>query len=549
MALLIMEFAGLHILHWLLSALLPLILAGLAIGFLLVSRHLVHQAVQIIDPLVRQLDDLEGRTLEHLPAISAYFQRSRSKAFYQGFMRMEQACQELYQGRWLPDPVKWLRQDLLLTQVQQNSLSFRPAAGLLATAILGSLVSLLVQNQIPPPTAGLGLALILLPLLVGLAGALLVAANAQQAARTIQSRLGSLYFSLESHLPIFNDQAGMALLIDTFIVYDRQMKSTLQNFTATASRLAESDMADGIRRSVEQVLLESVAPSIQQATTTLNSLAGELTNRQERGMQDLAVRFATALSEDLASHLQPVNKEIAQMGALMVDVKNYIEYAMRALETVRQQSEGLLGDTRQTILQMAEARTAMSEDFSRVDEQITSLTASTSQLANLYQGNEQNLAQNLEQLGHQLDQYSQRLGSLVHESIEAMQGARQIAAGQQDSAEKHLASMQDQINHLHSQLGTDIQSLLDQVKKETEAVAAHSSSIGQQLGALNSTLNHSMDEFTQASAQYVHRTLTSFDTGLAELADRLAHTATEIRDAVDALPAALRQGPGARFDG
>ena len=135
--------------------------------------------------------------------------------------------------------------------------------------------------------------LILLPLLVGLAGALLAASSAQRASRLPAAIcLQDLHHSLENRLPVFNDQAGLAMLIDNFLVYDRQMKDSLQDFTATASRLAESDMADGIRRSVEQVLQESVAPSIQQAAATLGSLAGELTNRQERGMQDLAVRFA-----------------------------------------------------------------------------------------------------------------------------------------------------------------------------------------------------------------------------------------------------------------
>ena len=544
-----MEFAGLHILHWIISGLIPILLAGLTAGCLVINSRLRHRSIWLINRLIEQITGLEGRTIENLPAVDAIFKHSRAASFSRAFTRMEQECQALYEGRWLPDPKKVLRQDVLLTPSQQASISLRPVAGLLAVAILGALVSLLVQNPIPPQNENLKIALILLPLLTGLAGSILAAASAQRTGRLLQLRLQDLYHSLETRLPVFSDQAGLAMLIDNFLVYDRQMKNTLQDFTATAGRLAESDMADGIRRSVEQVLQESVAPSIQQSAATLNSLAVEITNRQDRGMQDLAVRFATALSEELASHLHPVNREIAQMGALMADVKNYIEYAMRALETVRQQSEGLLGDTRQAMLQMSESRVRMAEDFSRVDEQLQNLTDSTSQMAGLYQGNEQNLAQNLQVFGHQMDQYSQRLGSLVHEAIQSMQETRVLADGQQASAEQHLAAMQEQISQLHAQLGADIQALLEQVRRETSTVAERTGSLGQQLGILNSTLDRSMNDFTQASAQYVQKTLTSFDSGLAELADRLAHTAAEIRDAVDALPAALRQGPGARFDG
>lgn len=549
MTLMITEFAGLHILHWVISGLIPILLAGLTVGCLAVNSRLRRRAIWLVNRLIEQVNGLEGRTIENLPAVDAIFKHSRAAAFSRAFSRMQQECHELYEGRWLPDPKKILRQDILLTSSQQASISLRPAAGLLAVAILAALVSLLVQNPIPPQNESLKVGLILLPFLTGLAGAILAAASAQRTGRLLHLRLQDLHHSLETRLPVFSDQAGLAMLIDNFLVYDRQMKDSLHDFTATASRLAESEMADGIRRSVEQVLQESVAPSIQQSAATLNSLAVELANRQDRGMQDLAVRFATALSEELASHLHPVNKEIAQMGTLMADVKNYIEYAMRALETVRLQSEGLLGDTRQAVLQMAESRARMTDDFSRVGEQLQSLTASTSQMASLYQGNEHNLAQNLQVFGHQMDQFSQRLGSLVHEAIQSMQDTRVLADGQQASAEQHLAAMQEQISQLHAQLGSDIQALLEQVRRETSTVAERTGSFGQQLGILNSTLGRSMDDFTRASAQYVQNALASFDSGLAELTDRLAHTAAEIRDAVDALPAALRQGPGARYDG
>ncbi len=544
MALLIVEYAGLHILHWLISIILPLLLALLAIGYHLTIFLTLRRSYRVIEPLLEQFDELEGCTIENLPAVENHLRNCGSTPLARAFYRMLRDNRELYQGRWLPDPARYLRPDSLLSPLQQNSLSLRPAAGMLALAVLGALTSLLLQNQIEPPYPEMALGLILLPLLIGLAAAILSAANAWRANRMIRRLLQDLQERIASRVPVFSDQAGLALLIDNFLVYDRQMKSTLQEFTATAGRLAESDMADGIRRSVEQVLQESVAPAIQQSAATLGSLAAELTNRQERGMQELAARFATALSAELAAHLQPVNREIAQMGALMADVKNYIEYAMRALETVRKQSEELLADTSQAAQSLADTNAKIAADFTRLDDQLQVLTDSTSQMAGLYQGNEQNLRQSLQQLGHLLDQTSQRLGNLVLESTEAMQTARATAADQQETAGQYLAAMQDQVNELSTQLKTSIQDLLGQVQAETSAIAGHTSSIGQQLGVLNGTLDHSLNEFTQASAQYVRQSLGSLDAGLAELTDRLAHTANEIRDAVDALPAALRQGQG-----
>ena len=542
-------FLDLHILHWLLSVMLPLILIVMSISYLIISLRISRKAKRLIEPLIEQIDGLSGRTIKNLPAVADFFELSSSPALSRAFEKMTQDCKDLYQSRWLPDPGRWLRADTVFGKSQVNSLSLRPAARLLAVGILAALTSLLVQNQIPAPTQSLGLGLILLPLLIGLSGALLTAAASQRARQHLELWLQDLKYSLESRLPVFNDQAGLSLLVDKFTDYDQQMQAAVHEFNATASRLADSEMADGIRHSVEQVLLNSVAPSIQQATTALSSLAGELTNRQERGMQDLAIRFATALSADLAGHLQPINKEIELMGALMSDVKNYIEYAMRSLDTTRKQSESQLADTREAMQMMAESRHLLTEDFAHVDDQVQILTAATSQMADLWQGNEKNMALNIEQFGQKLDQYGQNLGAIVSEAVSAMKDAKEISADQQNSAGIYLGAMQDQVNILSRQLGADIQELLGQVRQESTAIAEHSGTIAQQLGSLNKALDHSLNDFTQASAQYVSQTLTSFDTGLAELAERLARTTAEIRDAVDALPMALRQGQSAHFDG
>ena len=56
-------------------------------------------------------------------------------------------------------------------------------------------------------------------------------------------------------------------------------------------------------------------------------------------------------------------------------------------------------------------------------------------------------------------------------------------------------------------------------------------------------LFRSLDDFTRSSGQYVQETLGQFDTGLAEIVERLGETALEIQNAVDDLPSALRQGP------
>ena len=69
----------------------------------------------------------------------------------------------------------------------------------------------------------------------------------------------------------------------------------------------------------------------------------------------------------------------------------------------------------------------------------------------------------------------------------------------------------------------------------------HQQQTVQQLIALDETLKASLTQFATESEDYVTRTMDQMDQGLADIVERLAFATAEIRDAVEALPAVLRQ--------
>ncbi len=544
-------FFGLHLLHWLVSGLLPLVLFGLMIGYLVVCFVLAKRAKKTLEPMIDLVDKLEGQGIGNLQAIADIFNSAGSERMGPIFDKMRSDSRALYRGNWLPDPKRYIRPETIFSKLGKNSLTWIPAARLLAIGILGSLVELLLQSQLPVDDEALALPLILLPGLIGLAGAVWVAARSRRTAQALDSLLDDLNTSIANRIPVFSDQAGLALLVDRFTDYDRKMSDSIHEFNATARRLADSEMVDGIRHSVEQVMLTSVAPQIQEATQSLGNLATELTNKQDRGMHDLAIKFAEALSSDLAEHLQPINREVDMISNLMADVKNYIEIAMRAMETTRKQSEGLLADSSSALKQIANSRDRLTEDFSKVEEQISKLSDASNAMARIYQGNEEHLAGSISRFGEQLDSHADHLGQLVNEARQAMEKAQGFAAGQQESSDQQMTAIQTQVDKLSQSLGSSIDDLLGKLQKQTGSMAAQTDEISKQMQNLNSTLDNSLKDFTTSSAKYVRKTLGDFDEGLADMSERMARTAEEIRDAVDALPLAFRQSSGEtpHFDG
>jgi ABC-type transporter Mla subunit MlaD len=539
MAMVISEIGDLNLLHWLVSAAVPVMIIILALMDRVILAKLMQSLVKPLARLAEKIDQLEGRRLEHWPAVSKEAKAHFSGQILRCFNHMEEDCKLLYQGRWMPDPRTALPLSVWLSPAQRSAVSYKPAARILSIGVLATLISLLIQAPLPVTTSGLGIVLALLPVLTAVAAALPIVAATWQSEQIIKSRLDALYLALNRHLPVFNDQTGIATLVDAYLDYDNQMQQRLQQFTEITGRLAESDMADGVRRSVEQVLTESVAPSLQQSTTALGKLAGELTERQEQGMQTLAGQFAEALSAQLAAHMHPINREIAQMGSLMADVKNYVEVAMRAMDTVRQQSGQIQQAVGQSLQQLSAAHESMGSDFATVRDQLALLADTTGKLTGLYQGTEQGLTKSLEFFAQKLNDGTHHLTDNTRQAIQMAAETRTAADGQQAAVESQLAAMQTQTENYSKQLNETIDHLLQQVHLETAAIAANTADIGKQLQSLSGVLDSSLDQFTQGSATYVQQTLDRFDGSLADIVTRLAQTATEIQDAVDALPSAI----------
>jgi len=78
--------------------------------------------------------------------------------------------------------------------------------------------------------------------------------------------------------------------------------------------------------------------------------------------------------------------------------KSYIDYAMKALDTTRQQSEVVIRDAHQSLQMIAQSREDLSDDFAVFGEQLRLLNLTSDRLASMQSGHETTLAENLDKL-------------------------------------------------------------------------------------------------------------------------------------------------------
>jgi hypothetical protein len=534
-------FFGLPLIHWILSPLIAAILIIASIIYALIGWRVKKYVGRAITDLTERVDQLSGYGIENLNPLLSLTEDSKLPSIQRSFKRLHADAIALHQGQWLPDPAPVLVPTRLLTQAEYNSLSLRPALAIFLIGIVASLSSLITQVRLLLPDGPATALFTILPLAIGAVGGLTLAFLSTQRQISLKSKTEELCSAVCRHVPTFGTQTGLSALVNAFLVYDHRMQTALDTFNQTTTRIAESDMAAGVQKSVERVLMETVAPSISQAANALSDLSTELVNRQEKGMHDLAVRFATALSSELAAHLEPISQQLQQLSPLMADVKNYVAVALQTLQLARTESDALAGQTTATMVELATARTGFAGDLTLLQREISRLADATAGMAAIYSGNEKSLSSTVSEMNSQMAQYAQKLAGLVAESSRALREAQDASQKQSETSGQYITDIRGQISRLTDGLRQETGLLLDQMRQETGQLTLQSTSINQRFAELNVLLDKSGHLFADESIRYVRETLKAFDVGLAEIVSRLASSGNEIRDAIDALPQVLRR--------
>ncbi|MDD2458833.1 MAG: hypothetical protein PHQ83_10050 [Eubacteriales bacterium] len=487
----------LPILHAMIAFFVPLVLVLAGVAYAVINHQTKRQYHQLFSNLAARVQAIPTYGLDQIPVVAALFAQTEHPALQRAFERLQQDQDVLYQQRWLPDPSRELALEKLVSGTRLSALKVRPAITLLSIGLTAALIALILRFQLPLIDLELASILPWAPALTGIVIAALLAIQSLATEALLRQDLAELCQVIGQRVPVFGQQTGIAQLIESFFHYDHQMVQSLDAFNATASRLAESDMANGIRRSVEQVLFETVAPALRDATTLQENLSKTLIERQEQGMAELAGRFSNALAADITAHLGPVNRELSQLAGTMSDIKNYTDFSIRAMETVRQEMLTQQKDIRAALDELVSARSQFQTNLSSLDSQIARLSDTATRLGAAYTDHEATLAQTLIETRNQLEADQKVLNSTLQRSSEAL--------------------------------------------ARTHDLTLHQQQMVQQLISLDETLKASLTQFAAESEDYVTRTMDQMDQGLADIVERLAYATAEIRDAVEALPAVLRQ--------
>ncbi|MDO5016070.1 MAG: hypothetical protein Q4E09_03580 [Eubacteriales bacterium] len=483
---------------------LPLVLIIITWLYLARIKRNEMNGEALLEALEHDLASLKGQDTANGERIATVIAARKEEKLGLAWAKLQVGAKACYQDRWFPPLEQQINPDNLADAHEENSLTYTPA---ILVGALGGLSSVLLYIYLSTVSSIYFTGVALLPLIIGIPAALLLANAAMVGSRQREAKYAQLRQLLSNLVPVYNTQNGIALLVDEMLAHESKLADSITEFQSSAAKMANADFSEGICRSVREIMSQEIAPPIAVASNSLADLARNLDQRQMTGMENLAKEFSAQLNQDLLSYLEPLHQELTGLNRLMGRTKDFVEASIDTLEASRGQNQALNRDISESLKLMTMAKNDLANEMSSIADDVQVLSDTTNKMAKAFAGEEDVLSDRIRDLSQ-----------VTKEALGVYSSGLQNAANSLKMAGELKAEQAEQ----HEEISIQLSKLITQLEE------------------IDASLRSSASNFTQESNTYVNRTLQSFDEGLADVVERLIFTASALRDAVDALPEAIR---------
>ncbi|NLV99088.1 MAG: hypothetical protein GX034_04760 [Clostridiaceae bacterium] len=422
--------------------------------------------------------------------------------------------EKLYRGKWLPDPQALMMQKDTFQLYKNTGFNGLISALLIVLGIVAAVVALLAKTNLQPVSAELQtmplptlIMAVMIPLGTALVTAIILTVDARKTRFSLARTVQNISSSLAEIAPAYQDRAGVALLISELISYGEGMREEVKSFSEIANQLVQGEFAEGVRNAVREVMETEIAPPIQESGAALTNLADSLAEKQASGMQELADSFTHKTVEALQLHLAPLPQELAKINRMTDSALSMMEDSKQIMADSRDENIKLNQELHEILGLMAISRNDIANEAAALSDNLRLISDSSDKLTALYMGEQEGLANQLSRLSDQLRLNTDLLNRVISDTSKTIEKSVQLTEEQSRLTEGFLQRVKQQVTALEE---------------------------------MTRSIEKTSTDFTEKSSAYVQSTLQDYDSGLAEVIERLSFTTAEIREAIDSLPASIR---------
>ena len=223
------------------------------------------------------------------------------------------------------------------------------------------------------------------------------------------------------------------------------------------------------------------------------------------------------------------NEIFSQINQTQLQIDNKMQSHQEQVESIVQRSADMLQNITEKM------KEAMAEAGKEISLGIQAATGDNAEAI-------EKLSEQSKLLRDDFDNYFTRIEEHTKTTSDDMEyHVQNIIARITEETNKILQDNMDVHRTILSDYKESTTNLLMSFKEEADSISLYAKEINLDISELSESLKSSVTEFNEALQNNIETTLGEFDSGLGELSARIANTVENIRDAVEALPSALKK--------
>lgn len=313
---------------------------------------------------------------------------------------------------------------------------------------------------------------------------------------------------VERKVPIASDTQYLELLVREQQVQTACLQEMGSNIAAHLNGFISHDLIPSMNKTFEDSVKTHIAPSVSTISEMIYQLSQVALQNQTEGIQKMVDSFIERLNSSLNDQFKSFGNTLQELSEYCLKTKENLDYLIKELsqsttnqKEINETCESIIGAIAQYNLQILESGKKLSETLEKANELISDVSETTESNSEL-----------LDRLNRQHLQFADEIEETFSKFAE--------------TAAKTVSSME-----------SDISSQVKSMSTLAEKIALR-------VDELNQNLSKSVKEFNEQMHSGITKTFSDFDEGLSEICKRFSSTITEIKDAIDDLPAVIESFKG-----
>ncbi len=363
-----------------------------------------------------------------------------------------------------------------------------------------------------------------------------------------------LYHSAVSELNLFLNLAVRKMPVaketdslEAMIAEQRRQNETLQSLGAGISAqlgtFIAGDLVPSIHKSFDEAIQKQIAPTIKEMSGMLQRMSEEVRETQTKGVQAMVDSFAEKLVAATGLQLEQLGESISVIleyqGRAEENTFKLIRELLKNVElqkNVNAETGKVLETIRLYQQQSAEMNTALAENMQSMKlfndalrEAMASDSQSMEDLNSRYQALQEERSKYFEKMDEQIGRLLEELSLQLDAAFSRFNDIMSLAYERLDT----------NMNTTVEGLSTNLKSLADSMDDQVRDISIYAKGLSEEVSELSDRLGNAVNEFSGQMNAGVVKTMDAFDEGLSEICGRFGRVISDMKDAVEDLPALI----------